>query len=357
MVATPLKSGTGAEIRTLLGLVVDSIGETLSSLIGQPIKVQRGDLLVQDPESALIALPRPSAVARGTMDKGYAGKSLLTVLEIPDAISMAGLLMMTPDHVIKERRAIGVLEGEDVEAFGELGNVVYSGYSNVLRVKIQNIDLRMQDQGQIQPGKDEKGMLGNERLVTFGFKMKVGEYPESVGFVAVDLETAEKWNKGPIETPDAAGPVAARAARAEDDGLDNIPAAPIRGTLATFIIQSEVFRTLRRSCRRVGLELRRHGRGEIPNPAAHRNEIVLMDVPAGEERRFDWCRRIKELSDTTKVVLLIHHPSRSRVTQAFLSRADAILGFPCDERQLSQKLEQLATEGSPTGDGDPDTAD
>lgn len=104
---------------------------------------------------------------------------------------------------------------------------------------------------------------------------------------------------------------------------------------------------LRRSCRRVGLELRRHGRGEIPNPAAHKNEIVLLDVPPGEDRRFDWCRRIKEISDSTKVVLLILHPSRQRVTQAFLSKADVILGFPCDEQQLSQKLASLVPDAPP----------
>src|SRR5690606_36496789 len=108
MVATPLKSGTDTELRTLLGLLVDSIGETLTYLVGQTIKVERGEMLVQDPESALSSLSRPSAVARGTMDKDYAGKSLLTAIEIPDAISMAGLLMMTPDHVVEEGRATGL---------------------------------------------------------------------------------------------------------------------------------------------------------------------------------------------------------------------------------------------------------
>ena len=158
--------------------------------------------------------------------------------------------------------------------------------------------------------------------------------------IAIDVDTATRWNGGPLEpVEESAG--SAVGLRPDEDGLESIPAAPIRGTLAAYTIQGEVFRLLRRSCRRVGLELRRHGRGEIPNPAAHRNEIVLLDVPNGEERRFDWCRRIKDLSETTKVVLLIQHPSRQRVTQAFLSRADAILGFPCPEAQLSQKLAQL----------------
>jgi len=87
--------------------------------------------------------------------------------------------------------------------------------------------------------------------------------------------------------------------------------------------------------------------------AGVRNEIVVLEVPASEDRRFDWCRRIKDLSDSTPVVLLLRHPSRQRVTQAFLSRADAILGFPCEEPQLSQKLDTLV----PPQASPPDSAD
>ena len=112
-------------------------------------------------------------------------------------------------------------------------------------------------------------------------------------------------------------------------------------------MQSDTYRVLRRSCRRVGLELSRHGRGEIPNPAAHRKQVVVIEVPPGDDRRFDWCRRIKELSDSTSVVLLIRHPSRQRVTQAFLSKADVILGFPCEDMQLAQKLEQVIPDAPP----------
>lgn len=349
MTATTLKQGTDTELRSLLGTAVATIGETLSSLVGRDIEVTSGELHLQEVDAIVAGLPRTVAAARGAMDKGYAGKSLLTLIELPDAIAMAGLLMMTPDDVISERRKSKQLEGEDIEAFGELGNLLYSGFSNVLREKVDNFDLRMQDHGLVEPGKDSEGILGTGTLVTFGFRMKVGEFPESQGLIAIDTDTAERWNQGPLEASssevkDAGIDVAARS---EDASFDNISAAPICGVLSAFVIQNDVFRTLRLSCRRVGLEIRRHGRGEIPNPAAHRNQIVLLDVPPGEERRFDWCHRIKELSESTKVVLLIHHASRARVTQAFLSRADAILGFPCDEQQLSQKLEQLKPDAEP----------
>ena len=355
MTGTTLKQGTSKELRRLLALLTSSIGETIGSLVGREISVRPSEPELMDVDAFLGTLAKPSAVARGAMDKGFAGKHLLTIIEVPDAIQMAGLLMMTPEDVINQRRTKGTLEGEDAEAFGELGNVLYSGFGNVLREAVGNIDIRYQDQGVVKPGVDKDGILGSGMLCVFGLQLKIGDGAESSGSLVVDQATAELWNKGPLELAGEAAAAAAPApaataaptGRGDDDYLDSIPAAPVRGALASFALHPDVFRMLRRSCRRVGLELKRHGKGEVPNPAAHKNEIVLLDVPPGEDRRFDWCRRLKEIAETTKVVVLIHHPSRQRVTQAFLSKADVILGFPCDEAQLSQKLAHLLGSAPP----------
>lgn len=365
MTATSLKPGTSAQLTELFELLTQSIPETLSSLVGRDIDLKIGDTLLQEPQGLVDALPRRSAIARGAMDKKYAGKTFYTSFELPDAIAMSGLLMMTPDEVVNQRRNNKELEeGEEEAAFGELGNVLYSGFGNVLREKVQEIDIRMQGHAVVAPGGDAEKAFGSSKLVTCTFRMKIGGFPESTGLIAVDEETAELWNGAPIVTKgsepatEADGGAGASSTptgvhRLEDEILESIPAAPIRGSLAAYLVQGDVYRILRRSCRRVGLELRRHGKGEIPNPAAHRNEIVVLEVPASEDRRFDWCRRIKDLSDSTPVVLLLRHPSRQRVTQAFLSRADAILGFPCEEPQLSQKLDTLV----PPQASPPDSAD
>jgi CheY-like chemotaxis protein len=351
MAGSTLKSGTGKELRRLFAMLTGAIGETLGSLVGKELQIRPDEMLVLDGEALVGSLPRAFAVARGGLDKDFAGKHLLTMFEAPDALTMAGMLMMTPEDVIQQRRAKGVIEGEDAEAFGELANVLCSGIGNILRDNVPNVDLRLQDHGVVKPGLDKDNLLGSSPLLALRFQIKVGEYPESIGYLVTDLQTAENWNKGPLETGGeaataapaaaAAKPTNAPANRAEEDGMADVPAAPVRGTLAAFVFVPEVFRALRRSCRRAGLEMRRHGKGEIPNPAAHKNEIVLVDVPPGEDRRFDWCRRIKDFGGNTKVVLLLHHPSRQRVTQAFLSRADVILGFPCDDQQLAQKLSKL----------------
>ena len=355
MAGSTLKHGTGEELKKLFAMMTSAISETLGSLVGRTLVLKPGEVEVLDNEALVASLSRPCVVARGALSKDFAGKTLYVMFEIQDAVAMAGMLMMTPDHTIEQRRAKSTLEGEDLEAFGELGNVLYSGIGNALRENVPNADIRLQDHGQVQPAVDKDNLFATGGLAAFNFRMKVGDFPETTGYLVTDLATAEAWNKGPLECGDDGS--AAAAANAKDmqapgggrldDDLDGIPAAPIRGVLAAFVLEQDVFRTLRRSCRRVGLELRRHGRGEIPNPAAHKNQIVLLDVPPGEDKRFDWCRRVKEFHASSKVVLLIQHPSRTRVTQAFVSRADVILGFPCDEAQLSQKLSALLPEEPP----------
>ena len=343
MSGTTIKQGTGEELKRLFGMLGGSITGSLGPLVGRAIVVEALEPEVIEVATLVAGIDRPCALARGIMEKGFAGKVLYALFDLPDAVAMTGHLMLATDEVIAERRTKPTFEIEDAQAFGELGNVLFAGFAYVLREQLGNIDVRMQDHSVVQPGL-HKGLFGTEPLVVFSFRLRVGEHPESIGRLVVDRVTAEAWNKAPLESQDpaldarSAPSYGAGAPTKDDEGFDSIPAAPIRSTIAAFVAQPEVFPTLRRSCRRVGFDLRRHGRGEIPNPAAHKNEVVLLDVPPGEERRFDWCRRIKELSPSTRVVLLIHQPSRQRVVMAFMSHADVILGFPCEEADLSLKL-------------------
>jgi len=350
-----LNAGSSSELNRLFDLLTNSAAETATSLVGKTVVIRSGESRLLDHDALISSLPVPHGVACGSLDKAYVDSSMWVMLDIKDAIAVSGMLMMTPGEVIEQHRAAGVIEGEDAEAFAELGNVLFSGLSTTLRENIKDIDVRFHQHGVVKPGIDAEGLLDQSVLVAHSFTIQVGDYPETVGYLVIDLATAEKWNQGPIETVEdqeqaQTGGSPSTASRLEDPRFEEIPAAPIRGALAAFVSHSDVFRTLRYSCRRVGLDLRRHGKGEIPNPAAHREEIVAVDVPPGEERQFDWCKRIKEFSPENRVVLLLHHPSRSRVTQAFLSRADVILGFPCDDAQLAQKLNGLL-EAVPSNEG------
>ncbi|MFO1076834.1 MAG: hypothetical protein U1E73_03810 [Planctomycetota bacterium] len=354
MVGSTLRADACKELTKLMAMFASAASETLGSLVNRPLVIRPRETTLLDNEALIANLPRNYVVARGAFDKDFADRSMCVMFAVQDAVAMAGLLMMTPDEVIEGRRATGTIDGEDAEAFGELGNVLFSGIGNVLREQVPNIDVRLQRHGQVKPGLDTDSLLMEGPIVACACAMQVGSYPETLVYMVTDAATAEAWNKAPLESvgaaPAAGAPAAPKPAgtgRIEDEAFEAIPAAPLRGALAVFATHPELFRQLRLSCRRVGLDLRRHGRNEIPNPAAHRNEIVLIDIPTTDERQFEWCKRIKDFAPETKVALVLHHPSRPRVTQAFLAKADAIIGFPCEEAHLSQKLAALLESPTP----------
>lgn len=356
MTTTTLHLGTGKELRRLFGKLAESIRETVASLIGKSLAAQVVDVVVADATELHALLQANVAVVHGALDKDFAGKQFCTLVEVADACAMAGLLMLTPENVIEQRQKSGKLEGEDKEAFGELANVLCSGLSSALRAEVQNVDIRLQDYAVLAQGDDPSASLPQGALVACRLKSRIEGQPERSMWLVVDRATAETWNKAPLDdapqaaatqaatgtAPDKQGQAAADASpKLGEDDLEDIPAAPVRGVLHAYSTSTDLMRVLRRACRRTGLDLRRHARAEVPNPAAHKGEVVLMDVPAGEDRRFDWCKRLKDYGSGIRVVLLLHRPSRARVTQAYLSQADVILGLPVDEPQLSQKLNSL----------------
>jgi len=109
---------------------------------------------------------------------------------------------------------------------------------------------------------------------------------------------------------------------------------------------------IKRCGRRIGLEIHRFAKTDIPNPSAHRGQIVLIEVPVGEEKRYDWARRIKQHHGEIPVALLIHQPSRARVVKGFMTKADVILAWPSREKHLSAKLDPLIDLCQSDGDSD-----
>lgn len=352
MAATKTKPTADHELRQLGEKLVKSIGETLGPLLGRDVVTIPARLEIVDGEELQRRLGSPCVAVRAATDKDTAGRCLRLLFDGKDACAMAGHLLLTPADELERKRALGCLQGEDAAAFAELVSVLLSGFANILRERQVDSELQLIDTGALLPSTDGPQQLPPGPLVAQSFRLQLASHPETTGYLIVDPTTGESWNKAPLCSA-AAGASASRPPRqtkaasqvqgrtGEEEALDDVPQAPIRGTAAAFLLHAEILPLLRRACRRTGLELRKHGRAEIPNPAAHRNEIVVIDVPAGEERRFDWCRRLKEFSDEIRIVVLLHQPSRARVTQAFLSKADVILGLPCAEAQLTQKLDGL----------------
>lgn len=354
-------------LRKLVAGMVTAVSETLASLVDRPMQVvPSAQMRVQDVDDWLAGLGESHAVIRGALDKDFSGRHLLVAMDIVEAISLSGSLMMTPTEVINERREAKKLEDEDFEAFSEVANILCSGIDTVLRDEIgSNVGLRVKDHGTVSPSLDKSGIMGEGELVFYEFSIKIDSHPETTAVVAFDGETAESWNNGSLfieEDGEAEGDDKAErrgpgAVSCEEEDLEQIPQADIQARMSAFLTSTESFNQLRRTGRRLGIEIQRHARTAIPNPAAHRGEIVLVEVPVGEEKRFDWAKRIKQHHSDIPVVLLLHTPSRPRVVQGFMTRSNVIIAWPCKEPELSAKIAPLLVGDEDGGGGDKGAGD
>lgn len=127
----------------------------------------------------------------------------------------------------------------------------------------------------------------------------------------------------------------------DDEYFEDFEPAEIRGDLAAYIETPDSLRCLRRACRRVGLLCNKRPKSEVPNPACYSKTLIVIEIGLGQARRYEWCRRLKRSAPETHVLLLIHKPTKLAVARAFGAGADAILGCPATERELSTKLGKL----------------
>ncbi len=310
----------------LVAGMATSVGSALGSLIEPEVNVSvAGELRLTTAADWLQNHPGQHAIVRGRLHGQSTEHPLCFIFDGACTSTLANILAGSTEDAIEEKRAQGEISEEDMQALVDLGSKLCAEVTSHLAQKEDPAaSLELQDQILLDPGQDATEQLGSGSLVTCRLQVDIGELAASPAYLLVDAATAENWNGCAL---DLAGP--------------ERPAAPLRGNLATYVIEKKVMATVREASRTVGLEIFPHSRTEIPNPSAHKGQVVLLEIPVGEDRRFEWAKRLKQHQDEIKVALLIHSPSRGRVLQGYLTQADVILGWPCKPETLHARLDTL----------------
>lgn len=332
-----------ALLRELLGSVVDALARGAAARVGGRVEARAGTVHAAATVDLLARLHRPLILARGSLTGADAGHALWFALETADALALVATFEKLPAAAIAARRRSPAIGAGELELYAGLANDICAAIDEQLHQRPGDCGLRFEVLGGLQPGRERGHALGTGPFVVLPFELAIGDQEPGQALLLVPPAVAARWNQAPVELappPLPAEPPHGTVVASHDDD-EEIPLSAIRGRLAAFLSAPESFATVRRSCRRAGLELVRYARSDVPNPAALRDQIVLVEIQAGEEKRYDWCKRIKAHDPAIQVVLLIHRPSRQRVLQGFVARADAILGWPLSEGLLTHKLDGL----------------
>jgi hypothetical protein len=347
MTETIAKRTEPALLRDTLHGVVHALGTAAAEQVGLRIETIPGPPHGTAKIDLLATLRRPMILVRASLGGLDAGHSLWFALDVLDAVTLVAAFEKLPEETIAVRRRTPAIGAGELELFAQIAREICAGIGAHLAAALGDSTCTIAEIGTLQPGRDRGRKLGPGPFVVDPFELLLGEQVRCAGLLLIEPETAARWNQGTpeLEPPPPPESDTGGTVVASDDEDEEIPIAPIRGRLAAFLTAPESFTTVRRSCRRAGLELVSYARTDIPNPSAHRNQIVLLELQAGDDRRYDWCKRIKTCDPAIKVVLLIHRPSRQRVLQGFVAGADAILGWPFSEGLLAHKLESLLGAG------------
>src|SRR5690606_2675135 len=194
--------------------VVAAIAETLSMVANRPVATALGDeFQCLDIEGWLWLLSRNNAVIRATIGEGENRPSLLLVLDVAEAVTLAAALMEAPEEVVGEHRK-GDLKEWHLKPFGEVAAILCSGIDNVLRERLgPHVSLHFEEIGTIRPGFDRHSILGHGEKAVYDYALAIGDYPASEAYLVIDPATARAWNGGRslLLEPEAHAPAAAAA--------------------------------------------------------------------------------------------------------------------------------------------------
>lgn len=320
-------------LKPVLEACCGSIREAVGAAVPCRVEFDPKGLAATTVSEVAALLTRPAVLVRGAFEDGPPGASIRFVCDGAAAAALAAPSSASGDESPSPGRGIA-LDAERLATFGTVARAICAGIDGVLREHLgARFGVRLDRHALLPDGGAAAADLGRGAVYELNLTLRVGDAPATRASLLVDRTLGDEWNGGPVEF----APPGASHAEDEDDG----PAAPVRGRLAAFVTDGHTTPVLRRVCRRIGLEFDKRPRGEVPNPAAHREDVVFIEVPPGNERRFDWCRRIKSFRPESKVVLLLVLPSRHQVLQAARAGADVVLGHPLDRDHVTQKLNAL----------------
>ena len=322
-------------IQEVIEAALGSMEENFVALVDKPVLLKSrnsGSLPRDRIVAALNGEPTPCMV--GTIGKGYEGKIILLV-NLADSITCACYLGMIPEDVTKHRRQEKSYGEEDMESFGEVGNILFSAVDEVFRAKLAKpVSFRLESAPLLQVGTNDEEFLTAEEYYAHNLEIKIGDFPAGDCLLIMPYELGESMNAGPLRALEP-------GAEPQEDFNEELPEG-IEGELLVFAVQGSINKLARAAAEKLGMKVDIRPPGTVPNPSKLRGKFVLIEIPEDGEQYFQWCSRLKKTGDDTPVVAALDWPTKCNVLRAYKAGVDQILGLPAEPEDLARRLGRIA---------------
>ena len=263
----------------------------------------------------------------GSLNGEYEG-GVHFVTPLRSAIPLAGFLAKQEDEAIDAKRSDEQWTPAEEATIRPAAECIFTTLNDALKTSVPDevgcsFEGLSSHASAAELGDEE---LGSDAFFAYPIFVTVDPFGPLTAFLLLPHVACDKLNDKPLAFGD------------DEDYEEDFEPAPITGTLCAYVSDVKALRKIRTSCLRVGLKLERRPKAEVPNPAVYSDQYVLIEIPPDQDRRFDWCRRLKEACPDVHVLVLLSRPTKLRVAKAYKANADAILPSPPSERALSQRL-------------------
>ncbi len=315
----------GGILEQLAESIISATTGALARLSGQSLRTRVGTPQVIEGRALLEAMQQPLAVIRAVLDGMPTAQgrqqAVCVVMPAKDAATLVGFMMMKPENLIEQQRNRGEIDPQTKHLLQEIANVACSAVVGRLRSALGiRIKVGSQDHGILEPGATPDDLIDEGEYGAVPFSVAIGEHSKTEWRLLLERDAAESWH---------------------GDALPVIDEAHAHGRVDAYLEDDRLAADLQKVCGQLDVEVIAHPATDIPNPAAHSGGLVVIDVPLDDPRRFEWCRRLKAFDSETRVLLVVHHPTRERILRAFITTADAILGTPLESELLAAKVGAL----------------
>ncbi len=315
------------KVKSVLQDALASMEENLVALVERPVSLKAREGGIASSAEFRDSLQETWPVLVGQLSKEYEGH-ISFLVNLPDAATLACLLRMVASEMVKERREQKEYDDEDREAFGEVGNILFSVVDEILRKNLPKaVSFRLVKTTELEPGKEDEDVFPGGEIYALGIEIKVGDFPEGEGFLLLPASFAEELNGAPLSGEEEGG-------EKEKEALPE----RLEGNLVVFGVTGALGKLARDAGEKVGLQVDVRPPGEVPNPATLKDCIVLLEIPDEEEKYLQWCRRLKKAEPGVPILAALGWPTKRNVLLAFKAGADQILGLPCKADDLLRKV-------------------
>lgn len=340
-------------------------GEEAGMLLGQGLSITLTD-----------SLKFSKAAYFGDLDDGvfamtvdsreeYPGQFYL-VFNLRDAILMSSLLLGIPAPRIQEKRRLSIIEADDIDAFGEIGNMVngalnttfQGGLSGKAQLKQMSAKKYVPE---IDPLSEDEPIPDGEYLM-FRARMEMEGQEMNHLDVLIPMELADLFDPPP-EAPSEPEPESELVATAEgecpaEESAD-ADAAPPAGELRPAAVAGTVgedmiviFEDSDEECIQIKNALEFTGfklvsgalNADVKDVFTHGNvRLVLIGSEDADDRELAVCIKINALrqEEPVPIVMCAQRWTRTAVLKALKYGARDIVIKPCDPDELSAKVRRL----------------